>query len=155
MVVPRHPKRFDEVAKLAHARRSENELPAKDQTIYLGDTMGEMPFYFAACDVALIGGSFLPLGGQNLIEGLAAGAPVIAGPSMFNFAEATRLAVKAGAALQVADAASAASLASDLLRDAQRRARMSAAGRRLCDSNRGATQRHLAVCLKLMERAPG
>ena len=155
VVVPRHPKRFDDVAKLAQGRRSQNDFPSRDETVYLGDTMGEMPFYFAACDVALIGGSFLPLGGQNLIEGLAAGAPVIAGPSMFNFAEATRLAVKAGAALQARDAASAVRLAGELLRDPQRRGRMSAAGRELCDSNRGATERHLAVCLKLMGRAPG
>ena len=67
--------------------------------------MGEMPFYYAACDVAVIGGSFAPLGGQNLIEALAAGAPVVVGPSMFNFAEATRLALEAGAAMQAADAA--------------------------------------------------
>jgi len=156
VIVPRHPKRFDEVAALASGRRSRNDVPSKDQNVYLGDTMGEMPFYFAACDVALIGGSFLPLGGQNLIEGLAAGAPVIAGPSMFNFAEATRLAIKAGAALQAADAASAVGLARELLRDAPRRSSMSAAGRKLCDANRGATERHLAACLKLMgRRAPG
>jgi len=151
-VVPRHPKRFDEVARLAHARRTVDEFPSKDQTIYLGDTMGEMPFYFAACDVALMGGSFLPLGGQNLIEGLAAGAPVIAGPSMFNFAEATRLAVKAGAALQARDAAAAVRAAGELLGDAARRERMSKAGKKLCDANRGATERHLRVCLRLLER---
>jgi len=153
LVVPRHPKRFDEVAKWADARRSKDEQPLTSHSVYLGDTMGEMPFYFAACDVALIGGSFLPLGGQNLIEGLAAGAPVIAGPSMFNFAEATRLAVKAGAVLQVQDAAAAVRLAGELLGDAPRRERMSKAGKKLCDSNRGATERHLRACLKLMERA--
>ena len=59
----------------------------KDARVYLGDTMGEMAFYYAACDVAVIGGCFMPLGGQNLIEALAAGAPVVLGPSMFNFAE--------------------------------------------------------------------
>jgi 3-deoxy-D-manno-octulosonic-acid transferase len=155
LIVPRHPKRFDDVARLAQGRRSRDDFPSGDQSVYLGDTMGEMPFYFAACDVALIGGSFLPLGGQNLIEGLAAGAPVIAGPSMFNFAEATRLAVKTGAAVQTGDAAAAVRLANELLHDPQRRARMSAAGKRLCDSNRGATERHLRTCLQLMERGPG
>ena len=69
--------------------------------------MGEMAFYYAACDVAVIGGSFAPLGGQNLIEALAAGAPVLVGPHMYNFAEATRLAVEAGAAIQVASASAA------------------------------------------------
>jgi 3-deoxy-D-manno-octulosonic-acid transferase len=153
LLVPRHPKRFDDVARFAQARRTQDEFPSIGQTVFLGDTMGEMPFYFAACDVALMGGSFLPLGGQNLIEGLAAGAPVIAGPSMFNFAEATRLAVKAGAALQARDAAAAVRLAGELLRDAARRERMSRAGRKLCDANRGATERHLRVCLRLMERS--
>ena len=81
-----------------------SRMPERANRIYLGDTMGEMAFYYAACDVAVIGGSFLPLGGQNLIEALAAGAPVVFGPSMFNFAEATRLALEAGAAIQVADA---------------------------------------------------
>src|ERR1700682_2460365 len=71
--------------------------------VHLGDTMGEMAFYYGACDVAIIGGSFAPLGGQNLIEALAAGAPVIVGPHMFNFAEATHLALEAGAVLQSSD----------------------------------------------------
>ena len=93
--MPRHPQRFDEVAQWADARRSRQEFPDARTKVYLGDTMGEMAFYFAACDVAVIGGSFLPLGGQNLIEALAAGAPVVIGPSMFNFAEATRLALEA------------------------------------------------------------
>jgi 3-deoxy-D-manno-octulosonic-acid transferase len=68
VVVPRHPQRFDEVAALAQSRRSRSPVPAPGDRVHLGDTMGEMPFYFAAADVALIGGSFMPLGGQNLIE---------------------------------------------------------------------------------------
>jgi 3-deoxy-D-manno-octulosonic-acid transferase len=132
--------------------------------IYLGDTMGEMPFYYAACDVALIGGSLAPLGGQNLIEALAAGAPVVVGPHMFNFAEATRLAVKAGAAIQADDAAAAIRESLRLIDDAARRKSMSAAGRALCEAHRGATEKHLAVCYRLLagekpgdpkERAPG
>ena len=85
-------------ATWAQSRRSRGRLPVASDRVHLGDTMGEMAFYYAACDVAVIGGSFLPLGGQNLIEALAAGAPVVFGPSMFNFAEATRLALEAGAA---------------------------------------------------------
>ena len=150
VVVPRHPQRFDEVAQCADARRSHKELPAENHKIYLGDTMGEMAFYFAACDVAVIGGSFQPLGGQNLIEALAAGAPVVTGPSMFNFAEATRLAVDAGAAIQTSDVASAVQTAQGILMDAQRRQRMAEAGRKLCETHRGATQRHLQICRKLL-----
>jgi 3-deoxy-D-manno-octulosonic-acid transferase len=152
IVVPRHPQRFDEVAQWAQSRRSRDPSPGARERVHLGDTMGEMAFYFAACDAAVIGGSFAPRGGQNLIEALAAGAPVVTGPSMFNFAEATRLALEAGAALQAKDAASAVREALGLISDEPRRQRMSEAGRRLCEAHRGATQRHLAVCQRLLKR---
>jgi 3-deoxy-D-manno-octulosonic-acid transferase len=129
-------------------------MPDAATRVYLGDTMGEMAFYYAACDVAVIGGSFQPLGGQNLIEALAAGAPVVTGPSMFNFAEATRLALKARAAVQAPDAAAAVREAMRLLEDPARRAEMAAAGRRLCEAHRGATARHLATCRRLLS-GPG
>jgi 3-deoxy-D-manno-octulosonic-acid transferase len=155
VVVPRHARRFDEVAKWAQSRRSVQRLPAPGERVYLGDTMGEMAFYYAACDVAVIGGSFAPLGGQNLIEALAAGAPVVVGPHMYNFAEATALAIAAGAAVQVADAAAAMRRAVALLEDAAARARMSEAGKALCAAHRGATERHLAACRRLLGiRAP-
>jgi len=154
LVVPRHPQRFDEVAPLAQSRRTHAPVPAGTDRVHLGDTMGEMAFYFAAADVAVIGGSFVPLGGQNLIEGLAAGTPVVAGPSMFNFAEATRLAVAAGAALQVADARAAMAQAVALLEDEKRRRSIGEAGRKFCEAHRGAAQRQLAVCLGLL-KAPG
>ena len=152
VVVPRHPQRFDEVAALANSRRTRATMPAAGDRVHLGDTMGEMAFYFGAADVALIGGSFLPLGGQNLIEGLAAGTPVVCGPSMFNFEEATRLAVAAGAALQASDAAAGLTLAAELLRQDDRRRAMAQAGQRFCEAHRGATQRHLEVCLELLGR---
>jgi 3-deoxy-D-manno-octulosonic-acid transferase len=156
VVVPRHPQRFDEVAALAQSRRTRSPLPALYERVHLGDTMGEMAFYFAAADVAVIGGSFLPLGGQNLIESLALGTPVLSGPSMFNFAEATRLAVAAGAAIQCPDAALAVKRAAELLNDPVKRREMGEAGRRLCEAHRGAAARQLAVCLELIRgRAPG
>jgi 3-deoxy-D-manno-octulosonic-acid transferase len=151
IVVPRHPQRFEAVARHAQSRRSAQPLPAPNHRVHLGDTMGEMAFYYGACDVAIIGGSFQPLGGQNLIEALAAGAPVIAGPSMFNFADATRLALDAGAALQAADARQAIAIALELLGDGRRRDAMAEAGRRLCEAHRGAAARHLEVCLKLLK----
>ena len=156
VLVPRHQQRFDAVAALAErlgfavARRSRGEAPPPGRGLYLGDTMGEMAFYYAAADVAVIGGSFEPLGGQNLIEACAAGVPVVAGPHMFNFADVTRLAVRAQAALQVADAAAALEAARALLEDEARRARMGAAGQRLCERHRGAAARHLAVCRRLL-----
>ena len=153
-VVPRHPQRFDEVAELAQSRRTRNPVPARTDRVYLGDTMGEMAFYYAAADVAVIGGSFLPLGGQNLIESLASGTPVIVGPHMFNFSEATALAVAAGAALQVESPEAALSAAAALLQDVSRRRTMSEAGREFCEVHRGAAQRQLAVCLEVMKN-PG
>src|SRR5207248_6233953 len=65
LVVPRHARRFDDVAKRAQSRRSRSRLPAPGDRVFLGDTMGEMAFYYGACDVAVVGGSFAPLGGQN------------------------------------------------------------------------------------------
>lgn len=150
VVVPRHPRRFDEVAQWAQSRRSQQPRPAPGDRVHLGDTMGEMNFYYGACDVAVIGGSFAPLGGQNLIEALAVGAPVIVGPHMFNFSEATELALKAGAAVQVGDAAAAMRMAEQLIGDAGRRRTMSEAGKGLCAAHRGATARHLQTCRKLL-----
>jgi 3-deoxy-D-manno-octulosonic-acid transferase len=150
VVVPRHPQRFDEVADLSDSRRTRNRIPGESERIYLGDTMGEMAFYYAACDVAVIGGSFLPLGGQNLIEALGAGAPVVFGPSMYNFAEASRLALDAGAAIQTEDAAAAIARAVQLLSNPDERARMALAGKTLCAAHRGATQRHVEILKALV-----
>ncbi len=151
VLVPRHPQRFDAVAALvserglALARRRAGALPDAGTAVYLGDTMGEMALYYALADVAVIGGSFAPLGAQNLIEACAVGVPVVVGPSTYNFPEATRLACEAGAACQVGDATEAAHTAVALLVDEPRRAAMGAAGIRLCAAHRGATARHLAV----------
>ena len=156
VLVPRHQQRFDAVAALAErmgftvARRSLGEAPHEGRRLYLGDTMGEMAFYYAMCDVAIIGGSFEPLGGQNLIEGCAAGVPVVTGPHMFNFADVTRLAVRAQAALQAPDAAAALRAAAELFADPERSARMGIAGKRLCARHRGAAERHLVVCRRLL-----
>ncbi|HEY6966391.1 MAG TPA: 3-deoxy-D-manno-octulosonic acid transferase [Burkholderiales bacterium] len=150
LVVPRHPRRFDEVAAFSQSRRSRGEIPGSQDRVYLGDTMGEMDFYYAAADVAVIGGSFQPLGGQNLIEACAAGVPVVLGPSMFNFAEATRLAVGAGAAVRAQDAADAVGKALQLLSNPGERSRMGAAGRALCQAHRGATRRHVEYCGELL-----
>jgi 3-deoxy-D-manno-octulosonic-acid transferase len=109
--VPRHPQRFDEVAALIAAqghtlaRRSTwgDTPPAGAATaeVWLGDSMREMPLYYALADVALLGGSFAPLGGQNLIEAAACGCPLLMGPHTFNFAQAAELALAAGAARRV------------------------------------------------------
>jgi len=157
IVVPRHPQRFDAVAALlgdGARRRGRGEEPRPGDRFFLGDSMGEMAFYCSAADVAIIGGSFVPLGGQNLIEACATGTPVIFGASMYNFSEASSLALAAGAAQQVQDATEAIRVASALLADRGRREAMGAAGKRLCEQHRGAVQKHLAVCRTLLDRRP-
>lgn len=109
LLVPRHPQRFDEVialctdAGLSVSRRSEWRDSPAEADVWLGDSMGEMAQYYGMAHAALLGGSFEPLGGQNLIESLSCDAPVIMGPHTFNFAEAAELAAEAGVALRVAD----------------------------------------------------
>jgi 3-deoxy-D-manno-octulosonic-acid transferase len=113
VIVPRHPQRFDEVARhieaagFAHARRSgwTHTPPAQALAVdvWLGDSMGEMALYYSLAHVALLGGSFAPLGGQNLIEAAACACPVVMGPHTFNFAQAAELALEAGVAWRVVD----------------------------------------------------
>lgn len=152
VIVPRHPQRFDEVATLltkhsiAFCRRSEFSMGtvAADITncsVILGDSMGEMFTYYSACDVAFIGGSLLPLGGQNLIEASAMGKPVLIGPHTFNFSDATNQAVLAGAAIRVSDPQELKEKLSALMHDAETRKTMSDAALLFSKSASGATQR--------------
>lgn len=147
VLVPRHPQRFDAVAGLIEAaglpyeRRSMNRPPDADTRVLLGDSLGELFAYYAACDVAFVGGSLLPLGGQNLIEAASVGRPVLVGPHTFNFAQATADAVEAGAARQVRDADDCMRQARALLADATARTRMGEAGLAFAARHRGAAAR--------------
>jgi 3-deoxy-D-manno-octulosonic-acid transferase len=151
VIVPRHPQRFEEVAALVKQRghkvqrRSENRPIRADTRIVIGDSMGEMFAYYAACDVAFVGGSLLPLGGQNLLEACAVGRPVIVGPHTFNFENATRGAIDAGAAIRVSGTGELGSTINQLLSDSNRRRAMSDAGKRFTDAHRGATEKTLAL----------
>jgi len=158
VVVPRHPERFDEVASALTARglafqRRSHEGPIDVRTrVLLGDSMGEMFAYYAAADMAFIGGSLAPLGGQNLIEACAVGTPVLVGPHTFNFEEAAREAIQAGAAERVATAQALIQRATELLSSPHALARMSEAGRHFADTHRGATGRLLD---EIRQAAPG
>jgi len=151
VIVPRHPQRFGEVAALLERngvpfqRRSTGQAVAAQTRVVLGDTMGEMFAYYAACDVAVIGGSLLPFGAHNLIEACAVGRPVIIGPHTYNFAEATQFAAAAGAALRVEDARGAIAAACELLRDPARAQRMAQAGLHFARSHQGATEKILGM----------
>lgn len=159
LVVPRHPQRFDEVAQLLVSsglrvvRRSAfgATWPERiDAEVLLGDSMGEMAMYYAAADVALIGGSLKPLGGQNLIEACACSCPVLVGPHMFNFEQATRDALDAGAAIQVDDAEAALRTMAALASDPARLESMRAAALGFAQAHRGATARAVAVVKELL-----
>jgi 3-deoxy-D-manno-octulosonic-acid transferase len=158
MIVPRHPQRFDEVAELiessgfAVARRSAAGAPTQSE-IWLGDSLGEMALYYGLADAALLGGSFEPLGGQNLIEAAACRCPVILGPSTFNFAEAAALSLAAGAALRVETMEQAVKAALALVGDPTRREAMAEAAQTFASSHRGAAQRTAAAILAVAEAA--
>ncbi|MBS1210972.1 MAG: waaA [Proteobacteria bacterium] len=149
VLVPRHPQRFDEVATLVaqHGlslqRRSSGEAIAPATRVWLGDSMGEMVAYYRMADVAIIGGSWQPLGGQNLIEACAAGTPVLVGPHTFNFTEAATQAIAAGAARRCPDLDQALATCAQLLADATARQAMGKAGQAFAEANRGATRRTL------------
>ena len=159
VLVPRHPQRFDEVAGLIEAaglpyqRRSVldgAELNA-DTRVLLGDSLGELFAYYAASDVAFVGGSLMALGGQNLIEAASVGRPVLVGPHTFNFEDATRLAIEAGAAVRGRDAGDLLENALKLLDDAPARARMGKAGLAFAARHRGAAARVAALVSPLLK----
>ena len=151
LIVPRHPQRFDEVAELVRtrgltlARRSGwlDEFPGEAMAaqVWLGDSMREMPLYYGMADVALLGGSFAPLGGQNLIEAAACGCPVVMGPHTFNFAEAALLADAAGAATRVSDLPEGLSAALALIADPARQADQARRSIGFAAAHRGAARR--------------
>ncbi|WP_323140135.1 lipid IV(A) 3-deoxy-D-manno-octulosonic acid transferase [Massilia phyllosphaerae] len=161
LLVPRHPQRFDDVARLVEerglrlARRSSlpdrGEAAQLEADVLLGDSMGEMFAYYAACDCAYIGGSLLPLGGQNLIEACALGKPVLVGQHTFNFLQATEEAVAAGGALRVTDADALLREAADLLQDDARRAAMGARALSFAGKHRGATARTVELLQRFID----
>ena len=163
LLVPRHPQRFEEVHQLLQSsgmtvlRRSalpsgEGDAPqgAAQAQVCLGDSLGEMPVYFQAADMALLGGSFQPLGGQNLIEAAAFGCPVIMGPHTFNFAQSAELAESSGAAQRVADMDAALDQVLAWLRQPAALAMAQQQGWQMVAHSRGAAERYaqaiMAVC---------
>ena len=164
LIVPRHPQRFDEVAALLASagwqvsRRStwQDGPPAAqvgaDKTIWLGDSLGEMALYYGLSDAALLGGSFAPLGGQNLIEATACGCPVVMGPHTFNFAEAAELAESAGAALRVQGMAQGMTTALQLVNSGADENAYVAACLAFSQAHRGAAQRTVEAVLPYLLR---
>ena len=162
-IVPRHPQRFDAVAGLVRdaglrlARRSTwAGMPppdARDADVWLGDSMGEMALWYGFGHVALLGGSYARLGGQNLIEAAACGCPVVMGPHTFNFAQAAERAIEAGAAVRVADVQGGVAEALALL-GTPRLADMSRAAIAFAAAHRGAAERMARAIAALLESRP-
>ncbi len=161
LIVPRHPQRFDDIAELVRqsglrlARRSAFAADGPSDAdatvdVWLGDSMREMALYYGLSDVALLGGSFEPLGGQNLIEAAACGVPLLMGPHTFNFAEAATLSLEAGAARRVESMDQAVTQALTLLSDPAARTGMAAAATAFAATHRGAAQRMATRILALM-----
>ena len=159
VIVPRHPQRFDAVAEQIQThgfqlvRRSKDADWAQAEVI-LGDSMGEMTAWYAMADVAILGGSLRPFGGQNLIEAAAVGCPVVLGPHTFNFAQAAEDAVECGAALRAENAAHALDLAQSVAENPSQRGAMSLSALEWVASHRGATQRTLKALVCLLRNGP-
>ena len=158
LIVPRHPQRFEEVAQLFEAagysvsRRSRWADAPQPADVWLGDSLGEMSLYFGLADMALLGGSFAPLGGQNLIEAAASSCPVLMGPHTFNFAQAAEMAEEAGAALRCTDLEAALRKALATLSDAPALAHARHTALAWSQAHRGATQRTVEALRELIGR---
>lgn len=158
VIVPRHPQRFEEVAALIESRTvryqrrsawQRDTLPA-DVSIVLGDSMGEMFAYYAASDIAFIGGSLLPLGGQNLVEALSCGKPVLVGPHTFNFAQITDDAIQSGVAVRVDTAEALLGQASAWLADTTQLQSLSVKASQFTQAHQGATEKTLGLLSEVM-----
>lgn len=165
LLVPRHPQRFEQVARLCLARNlglqrrsdfragsdGEQAILKNETKVLLGDSMGEMPEYFRCADIAFVGGSLVNTGCQNVLEPAALGIPVLTGPSQFNFAAICRALEAAGALLSVQDETMLSEQCLALLADAPRRRAMGEAGRALVAANQQALPAHLQLVAQLLE----
>jgi 3-deoxy-D-manno-octulosonic-acid transferase len=149
--VPRHPERFIEVAQLCEehnlvtVKRSDGFKPVENDQVLLGDSMGELMLFYGACDVAFVGGSLIPAGGHSLIEPAIWGAPLISGPSLFNFTEVSRLLKNANGMSVCQDSASMAEVVCEILKDTVEAKRMGDAAKLVVDSNRGALDKLMKI----------
>jgi 3-deoxy-D-manno-octulosonic-acid transferase len=151
VLVPRHPERFTKVAALCEkrgfslVRRSERQDCSTETQVFLGDTMGELPIFLGASDVAFVGGSLVNHGGHNVLEAAALGVPVVFGPHMFNFAAISELLLEEGAAVRAQSAHELTDVVARWLADASERSRIGENGRRVVEENRGALERLAAL----------
>lgn len=151
LIAPRHPERFKPVALacrnfgFATRTRSEDGAAAPDSQCFVVDTLGELLRYYAAADVAFVGGSLVPIGGHNMLEPAALSVPVIVGPNTFNFAEIAASVIDAGAAQCIAEGDALGAVVTRLLADGGTRTRMGAAARAVFEREQGAVARTMTI----------
>jgi 3-deoxy-D-manno-octulosonic-acid transferase len=157
VLVPRHPNRFERVrqwlgaSEVTFVSRSAEEALTPQTQVMLGDTLGELTLFYAACDVAFVGGSFVAIGGHNLLEPAALARPVLTGPNNFNAPDIAKLLVEQGAAIVVDSAASLAATLESLAQDRHRVEAMGHAGVSVLENNRGSLERLLSLIEPLLQ----
>ena len=156
ILVPRHPQRFDAVRELVENQRmtmvarTEERVCDDDTQVFLGDTMGELPLFYAASDVAFVAGSLVPVGGHNLLEPAALGLPLLSGPHVFNAQEIADMFVETGACRITEGSEAIAAAVAELVVDRQEARRMGELGRQILERNRGALARLLGMVEPLL-----
>jgi 3-deoxy-D-manno-octulosonic-acid transferase len=160
LLVPRHPQRFADVRQLLHSRgthfavRSAHEPVAADTSVLLVDTLGELLMFYAASDVAFVGGSLVPVGGHNFLEPAALDLPVLSGPAVFNMQQVSQAFFDEGAALRVDSAGDLAQRIIELLQDPARRTAIGMRGANIIARNRGAVLKVMAMIQALLMNRP-
>ena len=156
VIAPRHPERFDTVAELldsqgiSNQRYQDGRTVAAKTSVFLLDVMGELTNYYAAADIAFVGGSLKPLGGQNTLEPAGLGVPILVGPHTYNFASVNGKLADAGALLVAEDPEQLTKLAIELSLDSNQRDRMGLSGKRVFKENRGALNQVEALLAPLL-----
>jgi 3-deoxy-D-manno-octulosonic-acid transferase len=156
ILVPRHPERFSEVreliesAGLSFVSRTEGIGCSSTTSVLLGDTMGEVPLFYAASDVAFVGGSLIPIGGHNLLEPAAQALPIVTGPHLFNAQDIADMFVEMQACVVVNDKDELALAIADLLDNPEKASELGRNGRTLLEQNKGALTRLLVVLEPLL-----
>ena len=145
LLVPRHPERFDDVALLVQKQnltlscRSQNKVGSETTDVFLGDTMGELMFFYQTADIAFVGGSLVATGGHNVLEPVSVGVPCVVGPHTFNFVDIVDTLTQANALVQVNDVDELVASVKALLQNKEERQRLALCGKQVVEQNRGAT----------------
>nr|WP_266158190.1 lipid IV(A) 3-deoxy-D-manno-octulosonic acid transferase [Dyella silvatica] len=157
LIAPRHPERFKMVEHSARslgfsvATRSADRVPSESHQVFVIDAMGELMPFYAAADLAFVGGSLIPIGGHNVLEPAALSTPVLVGPHTFNFEEITLTLIREGGGARVKGKEDLGKEVLRLLLDTARRERMGASARVVFDSERGAVRRVMGLIDKQLQ----